>query len=149
MGAGRRGTSPPDGTAYGQCPTKLWIGGAAITLAQLAGAADAPPAIGNIEPEALVQQLDRNGSGCLDVEEGRNFTSRRFHALDANDDGVLDATEAPPLPGEPSAARPIGIEAWQDADVARFTSFDADGSAFRNADEITRGRAAIAAGAAR
>jgi len=128
---------------------KLWIGGATIALAHAVAAADAPPAIGSMEPAALVQQLDRNANGCLDLEEGRNYTSRRFHALDANDDNVLDAAEAPPLPGEPSAARPIGIDAWQDAYTARFQAFDADASACLSADEITRGRAAIAEGGAR
>lgn len=128
---------------------KRWIGGATFALAHALAAADTPPAIGSIEPVALVQQLDRNANGCLDLEEGRNYTSRRFHALDANDDNVLDAAEAPPLPGEPSAARPIGIEAWQDAYTARFQAFDADTSACLSADEITRGRAAIAEGGAR
>ncbi|MCZ8165412.1 hypothetical protein [Silanimonas sp.] len=128
---------------------KLWIGGAAIALAHGVIAADAPPAIGSIEPAALVQQLDRNANGCLDLEEGRNYTSRRFHALDANGDNVLDAAEAPPLPGEPSAARPIGIEAWQDAYTARFNGFDADGSSCLSAEEITQGRAAAATGGAR
>lgn len=128
---------------------KYWIGGAAIALANAVVAADAPPAIGSIEPAELVQQLDRNANGCLDLEEGRNYTSRRFHTLDANDDNVLDATEAPPLPGEPSAARPIGIEAWQDAYTARFTGFDADADGCLSVDEITRGRAALAAGGAR
>jgi len=127
---------------------KQWIGWAALALAQGAAAADAPPAIGSIEPAALVQQLDRNANGCLDLEEGRNYTSRRFHALDANDDNVLDAAEAPPLPGEPSAARPIGIEAWQDAYAARFAAFDADGSGCLSAEEITQGRAALANGGA-
>ncbi|WP_397607381.1 hypothetical protein [Silanimonas sp.] len=128
---------------------KFWIGGAAIALAQVVVAADAPPAIGSIEPAALVQQLDRNANGCLDLEEGRNYTSRRFHLLDSNGDNVLDANEAPPLPGEPSAARPIGIDAWQDAYTARFTSFDADNSGCLSAEEITQGRAAAAAGGAR
>lgn len=127
---------------------KLWIGGAAIALAHGVAAADAPPAIGSIEPAALVKQLDRNANGCLDLEEGRNYTSRRFHALDANDDDVLDATEAPPLAGEPSAARPISIEAWQDAYTARFTGFDADSSGCLSAEEIARGRAALADGGA-
>ena len=126
---------------------KCWIGGAAIALAPVVIAADAPPAIGSIEPAALVQQLDRNANGCLDLEEGRNYTSRRFHALDANGDNVLDAVEAPPLPGEPSAARPIVIEAWQDAYMARFRSFDADANGCLSVEEITHGRAA--AGGAR
>ena len=119
-----------------------------LLLATDALANDAPPPIGSIEPATLVQQLDRNGNGCLDLEEGRNYTSRRFHRLDANDDDTLDATEAPPLPGEPSDARPIGIEAWQDAYTARFSGFDTDGSGCLSAEEITRGRAAASTGGA-
>jgi len=128
---------------------KYWIGGAALAMAIVTRAADTPPAIGSIEPATLVQQLDRNANGCLDLEEGRNYASRRFHALDANGDNVLDAAEAPPLPGEPSAARPVGIEAWQDAYTTRFTAFDADANGCLSAEEITQGRAAAAAGGAR
>jgi hypothetical protein len=122
---------------------------ATLALARGVIAADAPPAIGSIAPATLVQQLDRNANGCLDLEEGRNYTSRRFHALDASGDAVLDANEAPPLPGESSTARPIGIEAWQDAYTARFARFDADANGCLSVEEITQGRAAAAAGGAR
>lgn len=110
-------------------------------------AADSPPPIGSIPPEALIQRLDRNGNGCLDLEEGRNYVSRRFHALDANGDGVIDAIEAPPQPGETSASRPIGIEAWQDAYTHRFRRFDTDGNGCLTVEEITAGRRALADGA--
>src|SRR6478672_11384509 len=56
----------------------------------------APPPIGMLPTDKVVEMLDRNGNGCVDLEEGRNYTSRRFHLLDKNADGSLDATEAPP-----------------------------------------------------
>lgn len=110
-------------------------------------AADAPPPIGSLPPDTLIQRLDRNGNGCLDLEEGRNYVSRRFHALDANGDGAIDAIEAPPQAGETSATRPISIEAWQDAYTRRFRRFDADGNGCLTVEEITAGRRALADGA--
>lgn len=102
--------------------------------------------IGEIPVEQLLASLDRNENGCIDLEEGRNYTSRRFHAYDANTDDTLDATELPPAAGETTNDRPITIAAWQDAYHARFDHFDADASGCLSLDEVRAGRATLATG---
>lgn len=108
--------------------------------------AKGPPPIGAIPLEDVIATLDRNGNGCIDLEEGRNYVSRRFHALDRNHDDSLDAIEAPPMSGETSAARPISIADWQDAYHARFDAFDTRRNGCLDLDEIQAGRAATDAG---
>ena len=34
--------------------------------------ADTPPALASMPPSEVVSTLDRNGNGCVDLEEGRN-----------------------------------------------------------------------------
>lgn len=108
--------------------------------------ADTPPALASMPPSEVVATLDRNGNGCVDLEEGRNYASRRFHALDRNHDGSLDAEEAPPGPGEAADSRPVSIQAWQDAYHARFDSVDSDRNGCLSQAEIEAGRAAGAQG---
>lgn len=102
--------------------------------------ADDPPPIGAIPLAEILSTLDRNGNGCVDLEEGRNYASRRFHALDRNHDASLDAEEAPPGPDETSNSRPISIADWQDAYHARFADFDADRSGCLSLQEVEAGR---------
>ena len=96
--------------------------------------------IGTLPADKAIEMLDRNGNGCVDLEEGRNYTSRRFHALDKNADGTLDATEAPAGAGE------ISLGDWQDAYSARFASLDSDGNGCLGSAEVDAGRAANANG---
>jgi hypothetical protein len=114
----------------------------AMLGASMAMAEDSPPPIGTIPLDDVIAQLDRNGNGCVDLEEGRNYTSRRFHALDANADGTLDAVEAPPGPSETTNDRPISVAAWQDAYTARFERFDGNSDGCLTTDEVAAGRAA-------
>ena len=102
--------------------------------------ADAPPNLASMPPSEVVSTLDRNGNGCVDLEEGRNYASRRFHALDRNHDGSLDAEEAPLGPGEGADSRPLSAHAWQDAYHARFDSIDSDRSGCLSPQEIEAGR---------
>ena len=106
----------------------------------------AGPPIGSLPSDKAVGMLDRNGNGCVDLEEGRNYTSRRFHQLDKNADGTLDAAEAPPGPGETTESRPISLADWQDAYSARFASLDGDGNGCLGTAELDAGRAAHANG---
>ena len=106
----------------------------------------AGPPISTLPADKAVGMLDRNGNGCVDLEEGRNYTSRRFHLLDRNTDGNLDATEAPPGPGETTESRPISLADWQDAYTARFASFDGDGNGCLGTTEVEAGRATHANG---
>ena len=101
----------------------------------------AGPPIGTLPADQAVGMLDRNGNGCVDLEEGRNYTSRRFHLLDKNADGSLDASEAPPGPNETDNDRPISLSDWQDAYSARFASFDGDGNGCLSQQEVETGRA--------
>ena len=108
--------------------------------------ADTPPALASMPPSEVVSTLDRNGNGCVDLEEGRNYASRRFHALDRNRDGSLDAEEAPPGPGEGADSRPLSTHAWQDAYHARFDSIDSDRNGCLSPQEIQAGRNASKGG---
>jgi hypothetical protein len=123
---------------------KAVVVSALATLAMLGGSspsrADTPPALASMPPSDVVSTLDRNGNGCVDLEEGRNYASRRFHALDRNHDGSLDAEEAPPGPGEGADSRPVSIQAWQDAYHARFDSVDGDRNGCLSPQEIQAGR---------
>jgi hypothetical protein len=125
---------------------KAVVVSALATLAMLGWSspsrADAPPALASMPPSDVVSTLDRNGNGCVDLEEGRNYASRRFHALDRNHDGSLDAEEAPPGPGDAADSRPVSIQAWQDAYHARFDSIDSDRNGCLSPQEIEAGRAA-------
>ncbi len=114
--------------------------------AQAASAESLPQPIGAIPLDQVIAQLDRNGNGCVDHEEGRNYVSRRFHLLDRNGDNTLDATEAPPGPGETSTDRPISLSDWQDAYHARFEGYDTNRDRCLSQDEIAAGRAANAGG---
>ncbi len=114
--------------------------------AQAASAESPPRSIGAIPLDKVIAQLDRNGNGCVDHEEGRNYVSRRFHLRDRNGDNTLDATEAPPGPGETAADRPIALGDWQDAYHARFESYDTNRDRCLSQDEIAAGRAAHAGG---
>ena len=80
--------------------------------------------------------LDRNDNGCIDFEEGRNYSSRRFHALDKNADGMLDATEVPLGAGEDTSNRPISLNDWADAYPTRFAAIDTDGNGCLAEQEI-------------
>ena len=97
-------------------------------------------------PEGLFKTLDRNVNGCIDIEEGRNYATRRFHALDKNADGSLDASEAPLGTGETDEQRPITAEAWQDAYPARFNALDSDGNQCLDQKEVDAARAANVSG---
>lgn len=114
--------------------------------AHAVSAKDPPRPIGAIPLDQVVAQLDRNGNGCVDHEEGRNYVSRRFHLLDRNGDNTLDATEMPLRPGETAADRPIALSDWQDAYHARFDSYDTNRDRCLSQDEIAAGRAATAGG---
>ena len=108
--------------------------------------ADTPPALASMPPSEVVSTLDRNGNGCVDLEEGRNYASRRFHALDRNRDGSLDAEEAPPGPSEGADSRPLSTHAWQDTYHARFDSIDSDRNGCLSPQEIQAGRNASKGG---
>ena len=120
--------------------------GAGLLHAPATPAQDAPRPIGTIPLEEVLTQLDRNGNGCVDLEEGRNYVSRRFHAMDRNGDNTLDAAEAPPGAGETTNDRPISIHQWQDAYHARFDGFDTNRDRCLAQDEIAAGRTASAGG---
>lgn len=126
---------------------RCMMGVTLLVLAVSAQAEQPMPAIGEIPADELLSTLDRNGNGCVDLEEGRNYVSRRFHSLDANDDNTIDASELPPGPGETTNARPISLAAWQDAYHERFDRFDTDASGCLSVEEVNTGRSSLANGA--
>jgi Ca2+-binding EF-hand superfamily protein len=125
---------------------RIAIGLTLLALGLTAQAQQPMQPIGQLPIDELLTTLDRNGNGCIDLEEGRNYTSRRFHAYDANEDDIIDATELPPAPGETTNDRPITIAAWQDAYHARFDRFDTDANGCLSLEEVEAGRASLAAG---
>ncbi len=118
------------------------VGSIVLLMASaLAHAADDPPSLRALPVDDVMSNLDRNQNGCIEEEEGRNYASRRFHSLDANSDGELDASEAPPAPDDAQAMRPISVEAWQDAYRERFNAIDSDANGCLAPQEISAGRA--------
>jgi Ca2+-binding EF-hand superfamily protein len=101
----------------------------------LAAALAATPAPSELSPEDAIAAVDRNGDAMIDWEEARNYAIRRFHALDGNGNGVLEAAEFPAgtdrLPGGGLDSR-----AYQDAALARFEAVDADRDGRISAEEI-------------
>lgn len=119
----------------------------AATLLLCAASAQAQtPKKARAAPEDIFKTIDRNGNGCIDMEEGRNYASRRFHALDKNGDGSLDATEAPLRAGESASDRPINVDEWQDAYSAHFNAVDTDGNHCLDQKEVDAARAATLSG---
>jgi hypothetical protein len=113
----------------------------ALLGASLALGAPSPDPMGSVPIRTLPGAIDRDGSDCVSLEEGRNDTSRRFHSLDANLDGQLDDKESPLGPMEGPDDRPITLEDWQDSYHAQFDRFDTDGDRCLSPTEVTRGRA--------
>lgn len=107
----------------------------AMTCSMAVHAQSAKPAKGD-SVENTIKSLDRNGNGCVDLEEGRNYSSRRFHALDKNGDGMLDLAEAPLLPGETSSSRPVSLNDWADAYQVRFGAVDTNGDGCLSEQEM-------------
>lgn len=107
-----------------------------LLVSSIANAKDQNPATSGDPVLDTIHQIDRNGNGCVDAEEGRNYSARRFHALDKNGDEQLDASEAPLVPGEDAGSRPISLAAWADAYPHRFAAIDTDGNGCLTEQEI-------------
>jgi hypothetical protein len=114
----------------------------ALLATSMALAAPSPDPMGSVPIQTLMGALDRDASDCISVEEGRNYTSRRFHSLDRDLDGRLDGDEAPLGPMEVAEDRPITLQDWQDAYHAQFDRLDTDGDLCLSPAEVTQGRAA-------
>lgn len=107
----------------------------ALSLTLGAGVAQAQDAAGN---HGTLDKLDRNGNGCLDLEEGRNFSSRQFHHLDKDGNGTLEGKEVPPG----GDARALTLDAWQDAYSAGFAQADSNGNGCLEPAELQASRSA-------
>jgi Ca2+-binding EF-hand superfamily protein len=102
----------------------------------LAAVLAATPAPSELSPEDVIAAIDRDGDAMIDWEEARNYANRRFHALDANGDGVLDATEFPASTDRLEGNGSLDSQAYQDAALNRFEAVDADGNGRISAEEI-------------
>jgi Ca2+-binding EF-hand superfamily protein len=98
-----------------------------LTFATALAAQDAAPVAERASAEHRFQQMDRDANARIDLEEFRNRASRRFHRLDADQSGALDAGEIPASMSFPAAELPLSLERWQDAIPARFAAIDANG----------------------
>ncbi len=100
----------------------------------LAAALAATPAPSELSPEDAIAAIDRDGDAMIDWEEARNYAIRRFHALDVNGNGVLDAAEFPA--GTDRLEGGLDGQAYQDAALARFEAVDGDRDGRISAAEI-------------
>lgn len=76
------------------CPALVSVLLLLSSLPATALAAD-PAAAPVVDADAILKRMDRDNDGKVSLEEYRNALSRRFHALDADADGVLRADEIP------------------------------------------------------
>lgn len=113
----------------------------ALSTLLLAAALAATPAPSELSPEDAIAAIDRDGDAMIDWEEARNYAIRRFHALDANGNGVLEASEFPPGTDRIGSSAGLDSQAYQDAALARFEAVDGDRDGQISADEIRAFRA--------
>ena len=79
-----------------------------------------------------LQQFDSNGDGRVSEAEYLDYMSRSFSGMDANGDGVLEATE---LPG--GRGREVTLRSFRHNLRTQFHKLDRNHDSFLNARELT------------
>ncbi|MEI7036713.1 EF-hand domain-containing protein [Fulvimonas yonginensis] len=85
-------------------------------------------------PADYLRRFDTDGDGRIDVQEYVNYLSAGFRAMDANGDGVLDATELPPGPRR----TPRTLAAFQADLRAQFHRLDRNRDGYLSARELAQ-----------
>jgi Ca2+-binding EF-hand superfamily protein len=101
----------------------------------------AAPAAPATSVQRILQRMDRDNNGQVGFEEYRNAMTRRFHAVDKNADGALQASEIPPewvvVDAADVPAAGLALDAFADHMRASFNSFDANHDNSLDHDELT------------
>jgi Ca2+-binding EF-hand superfamily protein len=84
-------------------------------------------------PSAYLDMMDTDGDGRVSLAEYQDYMSAGFRSMDANGDGVLDATELPP---GPRSAHPLTLVQHRRHLAATFHRQDADGDGYLSAREL-------------
>lgn len=91
--------------------------------------------------QRILARMDRNNDGRVDFEEYRNAMTRRFHAVDKNADGALEASELPEewvvVDASDIPAGGLDLEAFSGHMRTSFASFDADADGRLDNTELT------------
>ncbi len=91
--------------------------------------------------QRILARMDRDNNGQVGFEEYRNAMTRRFHAVDKNGDGVLQANELPEewvvVNASDIPANGMGLEAFAEHMRSSFASFDANHDGSLDNDELT------------
>lgn len=90
--------------------------------------------------QQILLRMDRDNDSQVDFEEYRNAMTRRFHALDADDDGALATAEVPrewlEIGAKELADGTISIEEFATDLPPAFDGFDLDNDQTLNNDEL-------------
>ena len=106
-----------------------------LAITCLPAAADTPVT----STEQLLKRMDRNNDEKVSFEEYRNAVSRRFHALDRDDDGLLKDSEIPPewRTGEAAGSGGLSHEEFAAHLPTVFQEFDRNQDGQLDHDELT------------
>lgn len=91
--------------------------------------------------QRILQRMDRNNDGKVSFEEYRNAMTRRFHAVDKDGDGALEANERPAewvvVKESDIPATGMTLEAFSAHMHASFAGFDANSDGQLDQTELT------------
>lgn len=91
--------------------------------------------------QRILQRMDRDNDGKVGFEEYRNAMTRRFHAVDRNADGALQADELPPewvvVDAADIPAGGMGLDGFSGHMRSSFAGFDANHDGNLDNEELT------------
>ena len=106
--------------------------------AMAAPAADDTPAT---SVQRILQRMDQNNDSKVSFEEYRNGMVRRFHVVDKNTDGTLQADEIPKewvvVPAADLSDAQVTLEEFSAELRPGFARFDANGDGLMDDSELT------------
>lgn len=90
--------------------------------------------------QRILARMDRDNDGKVGFEEYRNAMTRRFHAVDKNADGLLQATELPEewvvVQAADIPSGGLGLESFSEHMRNSFSAFDSNQDGSLDHDEL-------------